>query len=114
MLAERMSTARAGARQGDVLSPAIGKEIRMALNPEVRGRDGAETRSSIRDDGPGAFKLQINADYPEGAALPMVPPNVLAVLPTLPEGLDWRIVGSHLILRDTRANIIVDYLLNVM
>jgi hypothetical protein len=43
-----------------------------------------------------------------------VPPNVLAALPTLPKDIDYRFVGKHLILRDTRANLIVDYMLNVM
>ena len=43
-----------------------------------------------------------------------MPGNVLAVLPPLPVGLEYRIVQSHLLLRDSDANIIVDYLLDVM
>lgn len=113
-LAARIRTARADARQGDIFTPAVAATLRRAMNDEIRGRGAANTRASIRGDAPIAFRLQVNADYPEGAALPSVPPNVLAILPTLPEGLEYRIVDMHLIMRDQHANIVVDYLFNVM
>ena len=37
-----------------------------------------------------------------------MPPNVLAALPPLPKDIDYRFVGKNLILRDTRANLIID------
>jgi hypothetical protein len=113
VMAERMRVARGGARQGDMFTPAVALVIRKALDREVRGAESAKTRAAIRDDAPPAFRLRVNADFPAGG-LPTVPGNVLAVLPTLPEGLDYRIVQSHLVLRDTRANLVVDYLLDVM
>jgi hypothetical protein len=113
VMAERMRVARAGARQGDIFTPAVAVVIREALNEEVRGAGSAKTRAAIRDDAPPPFRLSVNTDFPAGG-LPTVPGNVLAVLPTLPEGLDYRIVQSHLVLRDTRANLVVDYLLDVM
>ena len=85
------------------------------MNREIRGLGAAaHTRASIREDGPAAFRLEVNADYPEGASLPTMPPNVLAILPPLPEALEYRIVDEHLIMRDRDANIVVDYLFNVM
>ena len=113
VMAERMRKARGGARQGDFFTPAIAVAIRAALDREVRGSQSANTRAAIRDDAPAAFRLSVNMDFPAGG-LPTVPANVLAALPTLPEGLDYRIVQTHLILRDTRANLVVDYLLDVM
>jgi hypothetical protein len=113
VMAERMRLARGSARQGDIFTPAVAVAIREALDSEVRGSAAANTRAAIRDDAPAAFRLSVNMDFPAGG-LPTVPANVLAVLPTLPEGLDYRIVQTHLILRDTRANLVVDYLLDVM
>ena len=112
VMAERMRLARASARQGDIFTPAVAGVIREALDRELRGAESANTRAAIRDDAPAAFKLIVNADFPAGG-LPRVPGNVLAALPTLPEGLDYRIVQTHLVLRDTWANIVVDYLLDV-
>jgi hypothetical protein len=58
--------------------------------------------------------LKVNAPYSEGAPLSTVPPNVLAALPQLPEALEYRVVGKHLILRDVKANIIVDFIPNAV
>ena len=64
----------------------------------------------IKEDAPAAVPLKVNARYPEGAPLPTVPPNLLASLPRLPEDLEYRIIGNHLILRDVHANVIVDFI----
>jgi hypothetical protein len=37
-----------------------------------------------------------------------VPANVLSVLPELPPDIQYRFLGRHLVLHDTRANVIVD------
>ena len=43
-----------------------------------------------------------------------MPGNVLQILPPLPTGLEYRIVDTHLVLMDLDANIVVDYVLDVM
>jgi hypothetical protein len=40
----------------------------------------------------------------------MIPPEMLARLPELPEPLQYRFVGGHLIVLDTEARLVVDYL----
>jgi hypothetical protein len=52
--------------------------------------------------------------YPADAPLPTVPSKVLLNLPRLPEELEYRIIDKHLILRDTKANIIVDFVPNAI
>jgi len=42
------------------------------------------------------------------------PPALLQSLPPLPEGLEYRFYGRHLILRDVKANIVVDMLRNIV
>jgi hypothetical protein len=60
------------------------------------------------DDNPGEFSNKINGSYPEEKPLSTVPPNILAVLPRLPDDIQYRFLGRHLILLDTRANVILD------
>ena len=113
-MAERLRRERSEAQHGGIFTKAIAVTVRERLDPQIRGAAAAETRSSIRDDAPTPFVLRINDSYPFAASFATMPGAVLAVLPALPPGLEYRIVGSHLILRDTEANLIVDYLLNVM
>ena len=113
-LAQRIRAARAGAKQGDIFTPGIARQFRALLRPELKGKEGAETKETITDEAPAGLPLKINARYPEEAPLSTVPPNVLASLPVLPEEVQYRFVGKHLILRDTRANIIIDFIPNAI
>ena len=103
-LAERIRVARAGAQQGEIFTPTISVEFRKILLLEMN----ANTWAAIMDDNPGEFSNQINGTYPEKRPLSTVPPNVLAVLPRLPDDIQYRFVGRHLILLDTRASVILD------
>ena len=64
--------------------------------------------AAIRDDNPGEFSYEVNADYPKTKAVSTVPPSVIAVLPALPEDVYYRFLDRDLILHDLRANIILD------
>jgi hypothetical protein len=110
-LAKRIMAARAGAKRGDIFTPEITTQFRRLLRPEVKD---ADTKKLIQDDNPGSLKFQVNGPYPEGEPLSTVPPNVLASLPRLPEDLEYRFLGKHMILRDSRANIVIDYIPNVI
>jgi hypothetical protein len=114
VLAETIQVARKDAKPGDIFTSEIRAKFRQLMHPELKGSDGRETKEIIKEDGPVAVPLKVNAHYPENAPLPTVPPNILARLPQLPEQLDYRIVDKHLILRDTVANIIVDFIPNAI
>ncbi len=109
-LANSIRAARANAKQGEIFTPDIANLIRHLMYPEVKGPEGAATKKMMKEDAPPAVPLKVNAEYPDSAALPTVPPNLLANLPKLPEELEYRIVGKTLILRDVHANIIVDFI----
>jgi len=115
-LAKRIRELRANARRGDIFTPQVEKLFRRLLYPELKGPDAAETKKAIKDDAPkpGAVPFKVNATYPENQPLPTVPPDLLARLPKLPEELEYRIIDKHLILRDIDANLIVDYMPNVI
>jgi hypothetical protein len=113
-LAMRIRFARHDARPGDIFTPPIAMALRRAMDPELRGLAALRTRESIREDAPDVFVLVVNGDYPAGASRATMPGNVLKILPPLPTGLEYRIVDTHLILMDVPANIVVDYVLDVM
>ena len=103
-LAREIRVARDGARQGEIFTPAIGDEFRKVLLLEMN----ADTWAAIMDDNPGEFSNPINGTYPATKPLSTVPPNILARLPRLPEDIQYRFLGRHLILYDARANVILD------
>ena len=113
-LATKLRAARADAKPGDIFTPAVQAEFRKLLRPEVTGPDAADTKKAIKDDQPVSVPLKVNAIYPTDQPLPTVPPKILLSLPKLPEDLEFRIIGTHLILRDVHANIIVDFMPRVL
>jgi len=103
-LAKRVRAARHGAHEGDIFSPAISVEFKEVLALKMN----AKTWAVIMDDNPGEFSHEINGIYPGGKPYSTVPGTILAVLPTLPDAVEYRFLGRHLILLDTRANVILD------
>ena len=115
-LAGRISAARAGSKRGDIFSPAIERLFLASLQTPLNGAKGAEARGSVRDEAPAKLVLTVNGRYPDAQPLSSMPPNVLAALPSLPGTLDleYRFVQNYLILRDTRANVIIDFIATSM
>jgi hypothetical protein len=103
-LAALIRQARQDAEEGDIFTRVIGVEFRRALRLVMT----AKTWASIMDDNPGSFSHRINGAYPKGRPLSTMPPSILTQLPSLPEGLEYRFLGRHLILLDVSANMILD------
>lgn len=115
-LTARVQAARAGAKHGEFFTESIRPVFRRLLAPELKGEAGRDAKAVLKDDAPapGTVPFKVNAKYPEGQPLPTVPANLLLTLPPLPEPLEYRIVGQHLLLLDTGADLVVDYILNVI
>jgi hypothetical protein len=103
-LARKVRAARHGAKQGEIFTPSVSVEFKRALLREIN----RDTRELLMDDNPGAFSHKINGTYPHRKPLSTVPLNVLEALPRLPEDIEYRFLGRHLILHDTRSNLILD------
>jgi hypothetical protein len=114
VLGAKIQTARSAARRGDIFTARIERQFRALLSPQLKGVRGGNTRGIIMDENPGSFPFKVNDFYPKEEPLGTVPPNVLAALPPLPEGLEYRFINKHLILRDSRANLIVDFIPNAI
>jgi len=112
-LVERIGAARAGAKQGDIFTPEITTVFRRLLRPEIKEKG---TKEVMKEDkiNPAAVSFKINQPYPDKQPRVTVPVNVLAALPKLPTDIDYRFVDKHLILHDTRANTIIDYIANAI
>jgi hypothetical protein len=110
-LAERIGAARSPGKQGEIFTPEIAASFRKLLRPEAKDPG---TKASIKDDNPGNIPFKVNGPYPSKEALSTMPPNVLASLPPLPKDIEYRFVNKHLILRDVRANLIIDYIPNAI
>jgi hypothetical protein len=103
-LAKRIRAARADSRPGDIFTPPISDEFKRILVLETN----EETVKAVEDGNPGSFSYRINSSYPEGKPLSTVPADLLAVLPSLPEDIQYRFVGDDRVLLDLRASIILD------
>ena len=51
---------------------------------------------------------RVNEPYPAMSPLATFPPLLLGALPRLPDDLEYRFMGRHPIIRDTKTNLIVD------
>jgi hypothetical protein len=128
-LAKAIQANRAGAFQGEILFDGVVPVFLELLRSDLGGAKGRDAREAIKDDNPRsdhpgptlpnepkpkAVVLVPNAPYPDGAPLSTVPPDLLAKLPKLPKPLEYRFVGGHLILHDSEASLVVDYLKEVV
>jgi hypothetical protein len=108
-LARQIQQARPTAAQGDFFSPAISAEFERLIGIALGGHRARRISKSLEHAEPVSGPLKVNAPYPQ-VPLQSMPPTLLANLPSLPDGLDYRIVGHSLILRDVNANLILDFI----
>jgi hypothetical protein len=115
-LAEAIRARRRGARAGEIFAPATATAIARLVKEELASV--ADERQKVAKENPRvetprtAIALKVNADYPAAASVSTMPPGLLLRLPRLPEGVEYRFVGKHLVLCDVDANLIIDYLLS--
>ena len=108
LLAQAIRLARRTARRGDVFGDA-GDTFREIIRQDGRERSVRDVYAAM-EEVPRQPPLKVNVPYPDRAALATVPPLILSRLPLLPEGIEFRFMGRELILRDTHANLIVDFI----
>jgi hypothetical protein len=119
VLAHAIAAKRDKARQGDVLGSKVEPIFRRLVAEQLKGPDANSARKAVREGNPEVEKVntapvdvRVNAIYPDGAPLSTVPPSVLLTLPELPKSLNYRFVGRDLLLVDSVAQLIVDFLPN--
>jgi hypothetical protein len=112
-LEKLMREARVTAKPGDIFTAEARPVIKRLLATVFGGPDGKQLKASIMDENPvepATIKLTVNARYPDTVPLTSVPPQVLQTLPKLTEDLEYRFVGDWLILLDTHAHVVADFI----
>jgi len=107
-LAELVRGARADAKEGDILSPDALVELKKILKSEFQGAGSKTAKATVKESSPASFECKVNGTYPANAPVSTVPPDLLLKLPPLPDDMEYRFVGTNLILRDVKTNLIVD------
>jgi hypothetical protein len=121
---------RKGAKRGDIFKPEVEAAVRRTLHREFAGPEGPGLLKDIKQGNPRVegnptpkdpskevkptVTIAVNALYPDSAPFSSVPPSLLLKLPLLPEQVRYRFIGRALILRDTEANVILDYIPDIV
>lgn len=112
-LAEMIMTMRAGAQPGDIFAKEYQPYFIDIVQADFKKRSAADRKALVHEL-PRNVKVSINTVYPTTLPLITFPATLLRELPDLPPELEYRIVGRHLLLRDVKANLIVDALYDVV
>ena len=112
-LGQMIMTLRAGAKPGDIFAPEYQPYFVKIVQDDFKTRSAADRKALVAEL-PKNIKVDINTVYPTTLPLETFPPALLRKLPDLPPELEYRIVGRSLILRDVKANLIVDVLRDVV
>jgi hypothetical protein len=110
LLAAHIRQERHGANKGDIFSPEISREFRRLAGRATQGPAANRVEKSLKRAEPVILALRVNETYPQGVPLQSVPPTLLQNLPRLPPELEYRVVGHALVLRDVEADLIVDFI----
>jgi hypothetical protein len=102
--------ARARAKPGDIFTPEARPVIKRLLATVFGGPDGRQLKASIMDENTVGIRISVNGRYPDTVPLSSVPPQVLQTLPKLSEDMEYRFIGDRLILLDTHAHVIADFI----
>jgi hypothetical protein len=115
-LARKIAQARSRAHQGDIFTDQVARQFRRIIRAEFQGPNAKDARSTIQpdDSSKSLARLHVNDVYPETMELTTTPPTLLSKLPQLPPELAYRIVGRDLLLKDTKAGLIVDLIPNAI
>jgi hypothetical protein len=108
---DKLRQARANAKQGDIFSPTVADYFKQQIHATVSSPQGARVIASLRRAEPTPdLQLHVNEKYPPHLPLQSTPPTLLQNLPRLPKGLQYRVVGTSLVLYDVDSDLIVDYI----
>ena len=105
-----IAQARNGAVAGDLFSPRVARVFRARIQAVLNkhGLSPAVLLEAVDDESRAASPvLVVNGPFPWRRGTGNVA-AILAVLPTLPDALQYRFVHTSLVLVDTEANLIVD------
>lgn len=121
---------RRKAKQGEIFKPEIETAFRRVFKEVFDGPEGPAIMNEIKAGNPRmegvpkpanptqevrkTVQLGVNAVYPDDAPFSSVPPSLLLKVPVLPDQVRYRFIGRALIVRDTEANVILDFIRDIV
>ena len=121
---------RRNAKRGDIFESRIERAFRNVLGREFAGPNGPMLLKALKQGNPRVegvpkpsnptqevttpVNVVVNGYYPDEAPFSSVPSGLLLKIPALPEQVRYRFVGRNLIIRDTEANVILDYIPDIV
>jgi hypothetical protein len=108
-LASAIRAARRHAKEGDIFTPDVTDMFRRRLTQVLPVADMTALIASLGDESGPPDAAVVNEPFHEEASH-AVPPLLLQALPPLPGGIEYRVLGSDLVLWDVPADIVIDVL----
>jgi hypothetical protein len=112
-LGQMIMTLRANAPASEIFAKEYQPYFIKIVKDDFAARSAADRKALVHEL-PRNVKVDVNTVYPTTIPLVTFPAGLLRKLPDLPPELEYRIVGRNLILRDVKANLIVDVLRDVV
>jgi hypothetical protein len=117
---------RRSARQGEIFKPPVEAAFRRIIARELASSERGQVVKEIKQgnptvenvpnqanptsEHPESVRVAVNGTYNDHAPSSSMPPTLLLKMPQLPEEVRYQFVGRDLILRDTEANVILDFI----
>lgn len=112
-LADAIVAARPDARQGDIFTPPIARAFRERILLGLAGLGSERFLEELYESSDyRRLRATIHARDPDHRLPRGLPPQLLAMLPELPDEVEYRVVGRDLALWDTHAEMIIDFIAN--
>jgi hypothetical protein len=109
-LAAGIQRRRPNAKPGAIFTPAAAEALKRRISDAVQAGHLGPVLATIDDESGGINRPTVYLRFPAAAQMATMPPSVLASLPALPKELEYRIVGSYLVLRDIDAALVLDFI----
>ena len=113
-LLKSITAARRDAKRGSIFTSRAERLIRSIITEHYSDSIRAKLRKELLEAENASVPVSVNRVYPESAEMLEMPPALLLVLPGLPKGVRYRLVGTNLLLVDSENNLIIDYMTNVL
>jgi hypothetical protein len=108
-LARKIREGRPNAKTGDIFTREVREAFRHVIHGVFQDPHTAIARATLQQQKTvQAIPLKVNGIYPDAVAETTFPSMLLQKLPTLPDELEYRIMGRDLVLVDRKANLVVD------
>ncbi len=101
---------RAEAERGMIFTPEAENYIKDTIKAAYTEAELAELRKTLVEAETDGVPVKVHAQYPDSKEKVEMPPKLLEALPQLPEVLQYRFVGKHLLLIDRENGLIVDHM----